>query len=572
MPEESLVRTRSDHFKQLGALHTERATWDYHYQELAENIRPRAIRFNRQDVNSGTKRNAKIFSSAPTYAARITESGLMAGCTSPARPWFRLLPADPALMQHRAVRTWLGDEEDRLRWLFERTNIYNALAQCYRDLVIYGSHAMLLEEETSRIMRAYSLPVGSYCFAANELNTVDTIYHETSMSVWQLNRRFGLGACSPNVKLLADRREWDRWIPVLHVIEPRGRRDPALPYARQLPWRSVWYEVAGLPDVTLGEGGYQEFPGACPRWDITGEDVYGGSPAMEALADIKELQTLVRRLLEIAAAMSRPPLNAPAGLIAKGGATLVPGEVNYMGAEAGQAKVEPVIQYDPRVIAVLEARIQSKIRDVKEGMFALLFSAFLSYEGPEQTAREVIEKSGEKVFQLGPFLERLHDEALRPIIDRGAGMLQRAGMEPPRPDILRSTPIKVEFRSPVAQAMRELGAVPVERMFAFVGSLSASYPDALDNLDPDEAIVEYASITGLPPKILRSPETIAGIRRARSEERQAAQLAAAAKPASDAANAAQTLAGTDVAGTPALQRLLSATVPPGQVPAVAGVQ
>jgi hypothetical protein len=75
--------------------------WDGHWGAIARNLLPRQSRFFSEDRNRGGDRNQHIIDSAGTQALRTLAAGMMAGMTSPARPWFRLgLPDDDMAEQH----------------------------------------------------------------------------------------------------------------------------------------------------------------------------------------------------------------------------------------------------------------------------------------------------------------------------------------------------------------------------------------------------------------------------------------------------------------------------------------
>jgi hypothetical protein len=527
------------------------------------------VRLNRSDRDSaGTQKNDKIIDSTGTYALRTLEAGLMGGLSSPARPWFRLLSPYPGMMEDPEVSIWLSAVESTMRMSFARTNLYNGLALCYRDLGGWGTTAAIIEEDAEDPFRTYSLPIGSYCLATNDRGRVDTIYHETSLTVWQIVRRFGLKASSTAVKAMYDRGQLDAWVDVVHIIEPRFGRDPQKIDSINMPFRSCWYETGG--DAYLSESGYMEYPALSARWEVNGtEDVYGSSPAMQTLPDIRMLQAMQRRKLDLLNRIANPALNAPISLQKKpGGASALPGHVNYLDRSSAQQKVESTVQIDARA-AMLREEIQDVRQQIREGFFVDLFRMLSEYNGPQQTAREVEEKHEEKVFQLGPVLDRMHDEILTPLIDRTFAIENRAGAFPPPPKALQGMPLRVDFISPLAQAQKLMGISSVERFFGFVGNIAAVWPDVVDKVDADQAIDEYADMTGLPPKIVRSDEDVKPIRAQKAQMMQAQQMAESAKPASDAANAAQTLSQTDVNGTSALQRLLSTVVPPGQAPNIA---
>ena len=83
----------------MRALDSERASWFAHWRELSENILPRRGPFvgTASQLARGAKLNGKLLDSTAMLAARTLASGLMAGLTSPARPWFRLGLGSPAI-------------------------------------------------------------------------------------------------------------------------------------------------------------------------------------------------------------------------------------------------------------------------------------------------------------------------------------------------------------------------------------------------------------------------------------------------------------------------------------------
>ena len=106
---------------------TERQSYFNHWRELSDYIQPHRGRFFVTDRNKGRKRNNNILDNTGTLALRTLSSGMMAGLTSPARPWFRLRTQDPELMEFGPVKTWLGDVERLMREVFHVSNLYNVL-------------------------------------------------------------------------------------------------------------------------------------------------------------------------------------------------------------------------------------------------------------------------------------------------------------------------------------------------------------------------------------------------------------------------------------------------------------
>lgn len=181
------------------------------------------------------------------------------------------------------------------------------------------------------------------------------------------------------------------------------------------------------------------------------------------------------------------------------------------------------------------------------------------------TAREVMERTNEKMQQLGPVVQRMQFEFLSNIIERVYNILDRAGVfpQPDNPDLaqtLAQQEIRIEYISPLAQAQKMSGLVNIEQGLAFVANVAQMSPDVLDKIDYSEAVSRYLDMVGAPASIKRSDDDFKKIQAqkqaAQQQQQQAAQAMQMAQAAAPAAQAAK--AATDAAqnGNPALRQLL----------------
>lgn len=553
-------------------LKTERSTWMPHYKEVAELTIPRRIRTFYESRQKGEKVNQKIINSTPTRALRILTSGMMSGISSPARPWFRLITPYSDLMAREDVRLWLNDVEDRMRTVFSRSNIYNTLALTYRDLGNYGTAAMCVEEDDEDVIRGYSYTPGTYVVQNSPRMTVDTIYHELPLTVGQIADRFGLDNASPGLKAKWEQNDIDSPVRVLHCIEPNEVYDSTQLGKAGKKFRSVWLEADSADntdsDKYLGEGnGYNEFPAMVPRWDLNAEEIYGSSPAMEALGDMKALQQLERRKLSAIDKIVNPPMVGPISLAREKRSTLS-GDVTFVEGGQGAQKFEPAYLIDSRVL-FLKEEIANHERRIMQAFYADLFLMLANADqGQPITAREVQERHEEKMLQLGPVLERLHDELLTPLIERTFEIMLRAGLIPPPPQELSGFELRVEFISILAQAQKLLGTVASERLLGITTTASQVFPEAVDKLDIDEFIDDYASMLGTNPKLVVSGDKLKAKRDARAKQQQMAAMAQAAGPMKDASQAAVNMQQTDRNQPGTINSLISA-IQPNQMPATA---
>jgi hypothetical protein len=128
--------------------------------------------------------------------------------------------------------------------------------------------------------------------------------------------------------------------------------------------------------------------------------------------------------------------------------------------------------------------------------------------------------------------------------------MSRRGLLPAAPESLQGQAIKVEYVSVLAQMQRMVGISQLEKTVGFIVSMAGTSADALDKLNIDEAIDEYASRAGAPPRILRSDQEVKAIREGRAQQQQMADLAALMPAAKDGTEALSNVAA--LGGMPAL--------------------
>lgn len=515
------------------ALKNERASWDAHWREISEHLLPRSGRFFTSDRNKGEKRHNDIYDSTGTRALRTLAAGMMAGMTSPARPWFRLTTADPEMAKFGPVKTWLADTTSLMRNVFDRSNTYRALHSMYEELGAFGTGASILVEDFQNVIHHHPLTIGEYAISTDWMGRITTLYREFEVTVDQLVREFGLDDVSVRVKNLYDGGHLDKWVPVAHAIEPRPIRDMTKRDARNMPWRSVYFETTGDGDKVLRESGFEQFTALCPRWAGAGGDIYGHSPGMEALGDIKQLQFEQLRKAEAIDYQTRPPIQVPTGLKGREIDTL-PGGISYVDAAGPQGGIRSAFDVPLRLDYLL-ADIQDVRQRVESTFYADLFLMLASRTDLRMTATEVAERHEEKLLMLGPVLERLHNEMLDPMIEITFSHLVKAGVLPPPPAEMQGVDLNVEFVSMLAQAQQAAGTNSVDRFVFTLGQVARIKPEVSDKLDADEWADAYGEMLGVDPRLVVPADRVALVRQARAQQAQQTQQVEQAQQLSQAA-------------------------------------
>lgn len=530
-----------------GQLKAERASWYVHWKELSDHLLPRSGRFFVQDRNKGERRHGNIYDSTGTRCLRVLAAGMMSGMTSPARPWFRLATADEELMRYAPVKLWLNDVSNLMHTIFQRSNTYRALHSMYEELGAFGTAASIVLPDFKNVIHHYPLTIGEYCIATNWKGEVTTLYREFQKTVNEVVAEFGLKKVSPSVKSLYERGSLDTWVTLIHCIEPRTDRDQNNRNALNMPWKSVYFEVGSRDGDFLREAGFKRFPALAPRWAAGGGDIYGHSPGMEALGDIKQLQHEQRRKAEGIDYQTKPPLQVPTSMKNRD-VEMLPGGVSYVDATgpAGGIRTAFEVKLD---LAHLLADIQDVRQRIEGGFYADLFLMLANQRDTRMTATEVAERHEEKLLMLGPVLERLQNELLDPLIEITFDRIMEIGIAPPPPEELRGTDINIELVSMLAQAQRAIGTNSIDRFVGNMGSVAQFKPDVLDKFDADKWVDIYSDSLGLDPNIILPPEQVDAIRQQRAEVQQQQQQAAMM---SQGADTAQKLSSADTSGQNAL--------------------
>lgn len=548
-------------YNRLSALKTERSPWITDWQDVSDYVLGVRGRFLGDDTrgtattDTRPERNEALYNETAKFAANTLASGMMAGITSPARPWFKLTPPDPEMADYGPVKEYLDDVEKILLTIFAKSNFYNSMHTVFRDLGMFGTAAIGAYEDFDTVVRYEPYPIGSFCIAQNGKREVDTLYREYSMTVGAVVGKFGLEKVSQTVRNLWNNCQYDERVDIIHAIEPNDGRKYDSPLAADMPWRSVYFEKGGNGNQPLMKSGFRNRPFFAPRWTTMGEDVYSIIyPGSDSLGTNKALQVQEMDKAIAIEKMHNPPLIGDASL-ANEPLDLIAGGVTYAAnmAATGKPGLSPVYDVNPRINELVND-IKEKENRILRHFYADLFLMVTEMDRAQITATEIAERKEEKLLMLGPVLESLNHEMLDPNIDRAFAIAQRAGILPPPPEELQNgSELKVEYISILAQAQKAVSTASMEATAVFAMNLAAANPDALDKIDMDQMIDEHARAKGAPVKVIRSDDDVAEIRENRAQQMQQQQMM---EQAAQAIQGAKTLSETSTDGDNALAAMM----------------
>ena len=536
------------------ALRQDEQVMEPHWRELREYIQPFRGRFAGEQANQTAPSMAKIIRAEALRARRTLSAGMLSGLTSPSRQWFKLSVHDVELTRNHNVQMWCDEVQRRMMAVMAGSSFYHALHSLYDEVAVFGTGVLIIMPDYDEFIKCRTMTAGTYYLGKAQSDRVDSFYRDMQLTAGAIVSEFGEENCSVSVQRAA-RDNPDTLFEVRHAIEP----DPD-PSAR-FPWRSVYWEPTAPTDKILRIGGYNSFPVQTPRWHVIDADVYGYGPGSEVLPDVKALQVMERDRLEGVRKQVAPPVVADVSLKGRGVKTS-PNGITYVQSGAVGPMIAPLYSV-PLNLADLQLSIQDVVRNINSTLYVDLFLMLQQQDGPQMTAREVVERHEEKMLALGPVLERLEWELLTPAIERIYTIMEDAGKIPEPPEEIQGQELKIEYVSILAQAQRMMGLKSVEQLVSFAGSLAAVSPEVMDVIDMDAAVREYGDMVGSPQKILRGEKDVQALRAQREQRamqmQQAQQEAAAVQTLSQGAQGAKTLSEIDP-GSGALQALMGTNV------------
>lgn len=535
--------------------------WTQNWSLIAEYLLPRRSIWMTQstggyptpnNMTRGRTLNQSIKDSTGTYALRVCSAGLMSGLASPSRPWFKITPKIKNFQVDEEGRKWMDDVEDRIYAVMANSNFYNSFAVECEDLTAFGTAPTIIYEDAADVIRCYNPANGEFYLASDATVRVNGLYRQFAMTVSQIVDFFGIDKCPEGIQNLwkAKGNSLDQEQIIAHCIEPNFDVKGTGKIPGNFAYREVYWVYGAGSSEPLSTRGFVDPPFTAARWATQSNDPYGRSPGMDVVPDVIQLQVMTVRLSEAIEKQVRPPLLADASLKNQPSSAL-PGHVTYA-QDIGQGRgMRPIYEVNPDIKG-MEALIEKISQRIQKGLFNDLFAMFEEIPQGKMTAYETAQRVQDRLQRIGPVIENLLAESLKPKLKRIYGIMERKKMLPPPPDSMKGVPLDVEFVSLLALAQKAASTGGLERITAFIGNLAGVYPEAKFKLDVETAIDEMNELLGNPQKIIRSTDEAQKMgqqeQQAMQHQQQAAQAGQVADTAKTGADAANVLSQTQIGG------------------------
>lgn len=483
-------------------------------------------------------------------------NGILGHLLSPSIEWFKLYLQEGHFdMDHiHGAADWLEECEAIMYAELQRSNFYQQAAEFIADSSAQGTAAMWMRDSLDEgVVTFQTIPPDKYYIDENHDRWVDTFSYKYKLTAKQAVDYLEDDATEKITKSYDDDPYSEHEF--IHMVFRRRDRDPFKKDIENKPWASVHYSYTD--DEVVKISGFDEFPILVHRWSRGSVDTpYGNGPGNDSIVDMTRLNRVTKSQMLAGDLATNPPLMVPEEL--RGKLRMMPGAYNYY--QNANNQVRPISQ---QVDFTISLKIQEDIRKILDRNFFVEYFMMLARSERQMTAREVIERMGEKAAIIGPVVGRLQVEFLAPLVKRLFGLLGRVGKLPPPPYALmqmgrqgRRGQMKIELMGPLAQAMKQYHhSQGIARGLETLMPFMQIDPHVADNIDMDEAVRIALIAEGWPQKALREIRDRDEIRRQKQEAMEQQQQLEQEMQAADIMNKGSK---RPEAGSPAAQMLQQA--------------
>ncbi|KVE27247.1 hypothetical protein WS67_12155 [Burkholderia singularis] len=530
---------RADHER----LRQKRQSYEAVWNDVIDYLMPRLDKFGQQPRNAndrGRERSQKIFDSTAPLALRNFVAAIDSMITPATQFWHRLATSSEALTQQPNVKGYLQSVVNtlfaaRYRW---QGGFVTQIGATYQSIGLFGPGALMIEHDVGHGIVYRNLPLSQLWFAENNAGLIDKTHVAWRLTARQAAQRFGRANLSPSMQLVLE-RDPEKEFDFLHVVEPRADRDPRKLDGRNMKFASYWLDEGR--ERVVQQSGFRTFPIAVGRFYVGTADVYGGSPAYDAIPDIRMANEQARTNIRGAQKMVDPPILLPEDGALEG-FDLRSGSLNWGGLDERGNELAKPLNLGKQAQIGIEFANQTR-ETVNQWFYVTLFQILV--DSGDMTATEVLQRAQEKGVLLAPTLGRTQAELLGPMIEREIDILSEAGQFPPMPPELHDAgaDVDIEYDSPLNKAMRASEGAAILQWLQQLSVVQAFDQSAAKLVNGQRIGKLLADYGGVPVEAMNTDDEL---QVAAEQEAQAQQMQTLLAAAPVAAGAAKDLADAQV--------------------------
>lgn len=506
-----------------GELNTHRQNFETVWEEISEFVVP-----NRGDFQSkraqAERKDRRVFDSTAVHSNEMLASALHTGLTNPSSRWFTLSPIDVELLEDDDINAYIESALKKMYAVLNSpvTGFYQHNHEFLLEIGSYGTSIMFVDEDPVTTARFRNIHLSQCKIQEGANGEVDTVHRCFKLTARQAAQQFGEEACADFYSKIG--HQMDKELEFIHAVMPKKDFIALGGDEKEVSGKKAFGSVYVCKEYNkvVSQSGYYEMPYIVARWTKVVGEMYGRSPAWNALSDIRMVNVMSETIIRAAQKQVDPPM-----LMADDGVLMplhtYPSGVNIGGlSEDGTPLIQPLISGGN--INLGEVMLEQRRDAIRKAFFV---DQFAPSEGTPASATERIQLEQTGLRLTGPHLNRLQVEYLNRILDRLFGMLDRAGKLGKAPVTLQGKELRVSYVSPLANNQRAPELQALNIAIGSVGPLVELDPDILDYVDGDSLFKDNMIIAGVPRDKIRSKEKVSSIRSARNkvvaEQQQMAQ-------------------------------------------------
>ncbi len=535
-----MSKRAEDIINRVDILKSEAANIRSQWQQLGKFCLPRKAWITQTRVPGQRLDFHAIFDSTAIKSLQDMAAGFNSHLTNPSSPWFSLTTKNRELRKSKAVQVWFKNVNDEIRSTLNTSNFDSSLQEFYLDAGCFGTGSIFVEEDIKDKVRFTTVPLEQMYFEEDAKGRINRVYREFEYTVQQAFDLWGDRAGPAVTKPMSEPGEKSKFkrVTIIHAVFPRDQRQAGKKDNLNMPIASLWIEKSKKHEIS--ESGFMEMPYATGRFNKRPGEVWGFSPAMNALADIKMLNHEKKILIRAAMKLVDPPLVAPnAGFVLP--INLNSAAMNYFNPNAAKVGDLQPIQTKGNIPIGFEMLRDVKI-DIEAAFFIPLFKAFSQITpGKSMTIPEVQRRIDESQALLGPVVGRFTQEVFDPTITRLFLIRFRQGGFPPPPPEIEDQELDIIYMGQLARAQRRQEVVSLSRGLETVRAVAEFIPPVIDKVNGDKIVDKIWEVEGIDPELLNDENEVRAIREAQAalakEDRELAMAGAGAAAAKDVTQA-----------------------------------
>ncbi len=500
-----------------------RSLIEHRYRDVEKYVTPWLTPFDDHEGNPPTME--AIYDHTAVNACNTMGNGLTGFTTNPAVPWFILglfgrwgEPLEASEIPGAAH--WLRLVERCIRGVLARSNFYPQAASMAVQAASHGSPTMWCDPPLydGQPWSFQTQHPKSIWFSENDRKEVDNHRRRFRLQNKDLIRRFGKALGEEH----STYKQWAAapaaWTTVYHQVYPNDEFDPSSISTTKKKIRSVYM----LGDGCILENKGLDFDRYLTwRWQVTSDQTYSTSVAMDIMSGIKTLQQMKKTITEVAQQQAEPTLTAPDDL--RGKVRMAPRSIIYTTRDSQRVErlnLSGNFVWTEQAYAAERAIVGEAFHEDLWKMLAQQSAA------SRMTAFEVSQRIGEKANALGSIIANHNSEFDDHLISMIFNVEMKAGRLPPPPVSIKSmagsdgkgVKMQPHYIGPLQMAQKRNGVLEgFNTALQAIGPLLQMDQSNADHINFARWLRMAVASSGAPEEVINGMDTVVQIRKGRME-------------------------------------------------------